>query len=261
MSGFFGGGGGSSSGGATLTHGVLGIPVTNLKVISNINLTNMASGDTDVYTVPAGKKALVVDLTYTNPTGSGVTIVCFVEYKSSGVYTIYDQISAAGAVAGTIGTLALLAPMLLVAGESFSINTNNVGLSVWPTILEFDAAAAIAVSRFTAFASGNNTAFTAPANGTQFMGNVEGVGAGSPLKGTLWYFNTSGTSRTLTYNLVPLSGSPANANQILAGFSASNNAILVKNYYGGFKTGDFWNINTDSNASGQIAWVIYQSLP
>lgn len=256
-----GGSSGPASTSTTMTFGVLGLPVTGLKVISNVNLTNMASGDTDVYTVPANKKAIPIDLLYTNPQGTGVTIVCFVEYKSSGVYTIYDQISAAGATQGTYGTLALLAPMLLVAGESFSVNTNNVGLSIWPTILEFDAAAAVSVTRFTAFASGDNTIFTAALDGTQFFSNVEGVGAGSPLKGCVWYFNHSGVSRTISMHIVPLAGSPAVANQIINGASASSNAILRKEYYGGMKTGDFLNINTDANTAGQVAWVIYQSLP
>lgn len=256
-----GGSASSSSATQTLTVGVLGIPATGLKVVSNINLINMAAGDTDVYTVPASKKALVVDLVYTNPQGSGVTIASFVEYKSSGVYTIYDQISAAGTAQGTYGTLALLAPMLLSAGESFSVNTNNIGLSIWPTILEFDATVPLAVSRFTAFVAGDNTVFTAPANGTQIMSNVEGVGAGSPLKGVIWYFNKTGISRTVSEYIVPSGGSPAVANQILSNFSASANAILVKNYYGGMKAGDFIDFNTDANTAGQIAWIIYQSLP
>lgn len=256
-----GGSSGPASTSTTLTFGVLGLPVTGLKVISNVNLSNMASGDTDVYTVPANKKALVVDLVYTNPQGTGVTISCFVEYKSSGVYVVYDQINAAGVAQGTYGTLALLAPMLLVAGESFSVNTNNIGLSIWPTILEFDSTAAISVTRFTAFASGDNTIFTAATDGTQFMSNIEGVGAGSPLKGVIWYFNKTALSRTISENIVPLGGSPAVANQIVNAASVSANTILVKNYYGGMKTGDFLNVNTDANTAGQVAWVIYQSLP
>jgi hypothetical protein len=250
----------SSSGSTSLTFGVLGVPVTNAKVISNAYSINTAAGDIDLYTVPAGKKAMVYEATYTNPTGNAFTVAAFAEYKSSGVYTQYDLI-ATGATAGTVGTTVLLVPMLLLAGESFSINTNNTGLSLWPLIVEFDATANVSVSRLSSFNVGDNTVLTLSSSGFQTLSNVEGVGAGSPLKGSLYYFNKSGTSRTIGWNAVPSGGSVANSNQIRNGASVSSPAVSLTTFYGGLKAGDFLSINTDANTAGQVAWIIYQSLP
>lgn len=249
-----------SSGSTTLTFGVLGIPVTNAKIISTAYSINTASGDVDLYTAPAGKKALVYEVTYTNPTGNGFTVAAFAEFKSGGTYTQFDFI-ATGATAGTIGTTALLVPMLLNPGESFSVNTNNTGLSIWPFIVEFDSAANINVARVSSFSVGDNTVLTLPSSGFQPISNVEGVSAGSPLKGSLYYFNKSGIARTIGWNLVPSGGTPANSNQIRSGTSVNSPSVLLTTFYGGLKAGDFLSINTDANTAGQIAWLIYQTLP
>lgn len=245
---------------STITMGTLGVPVTNLKVVSTANVINLASGDVDIYTCPAGKKALVVEATFTNPTGSGVTILSFAEYKVNGVYTKYDFI-ANNAVAGTIGIAALLIPMLLNAGESFSVNSNNPGLSLWTYILEFDSSANINIARLNTFIAGDNTLLTVPSNGIQLYSNVEGVSGGQAFKGSLYYFNNTGVSRTLGWNLVPSGGSVGVSNQIKTGASISSPSVNLTTFYGGLKQNDFISLNTDSNAAGQSAFIIYQLLP
>jgi len=245
---------------STITMGTIGLPVTNLKVISTANVINLPSGTTDLYTCPTGKKALVVETTFTNPTGNAFTVQCFAQYKVNGVYTTFDFVSNAPAP-GTIGSTSLLVPMLLNAGESFAVNANNTGLSLWSYILEFDSSANINVARLGTFSSGDNTLFINPSNGLQLMANVEGVAAGSPLKGTIYYFNNTGISRTIGMNLVPAGGSTNVNNQIRSGTSVTSPSMLITTYYGGLKQNDFININTDSNAAGQHAFVVYQSLP
>lgn len=246
--------------GQHLYLGALQIPVTNLRVISNVNRTALPSGDTDIYTVPTGKKALVFDASYTNPTGGATSPVCFAEYKSSGVYTIYDFISN-GATPGTLGTVALLIPMLLNAGESWSTHCDLAGLSLWPFILEFDASAPVQVARLNSFSVGDNTVLTVPANGIQIYPNAQNIGAGSVMKGSLFYFNNTGIARTVGWNLIPSGGSAANSNQIATGLSVSSPAASVKNYYGGLAAGDKISINVDANTAGQSAVIIYQTLP
>ena len=253
-------GSGPASTSTTLTHGILGLPVTNLKVISTANSIATAAGDTDLYTVPSNKKALVVDTTFTVPTGNPSSVTCFAQFKTSGVYTKYDFVCNNN-TAGTLGGTALLVPMLLVAGESFAVNCNNAGISLWPMILEFDSTAAINISRITSLSVGDNTVFTLTNNGVQILSNIESVAAGAPFKGSLYYFNNSGISRTIGWNLVPSGGSPGNSNQIGSGISVSSPAVSLRTYYGGSKTGDFVSVNTDANTAGQVAWVIYQYLP
>jgi hypothetical protein len=246
--------------GSSVSMGTLTLPVTNLKVISTANIINLPSGTTDLYTCPVGRKAIVLETTFTNPTGSGVTIQCFAQYKVNGVYTTYDFVSNAPAP-GTIGSTSLLVPMLLNAGETFAVNANNTGLSLWSYIVEFDNTANIAVAKLATFSSGDNTLFTVPSNGLYLISNLEAVGAGSPLKGTIYYFNNSGVNRTVGINLVPAGGSTNVNNQIRSGTSVSSPSMLVTTFYGGLKQNDFININTDSNAAGQHAFIIYQLLP
>ena len=251
---------GPSSTSTTLAHGVLGLPVTGLRVISSANSVNTAAGDTDLYTVPASKKALVVECSYTVPTGNASSVICFAEFKSSGVYTKYDFV-ANGAAAGSLGVTALLVPMLFAAGESFSVNCNNPGISLWPFILEFDDTAAINVARLSSFNAGDNTLLTLSTNGIQLISNLESVAAGSVMKGSLYYFNNTGITRTIGWNLVPSGGSVGVSNQFKSGVSVSSPSVQLVTFYGGLKAGDFISINTDANTAGQAAWIIFQSLP
>lgn len=246
----------------TLFFGASCLPVTGLRVISTANRINLPSGDTDLYTVPAGKKALVVDATTTNPAASGATIQSKAQYKSGGVYTKYDFITGGAFTPGTYGNLALLVPMLLLAGESFAVNADNAGMSIWMFILEFDASVPINIARLsTTIASGDNTLFTAPSNGTELFPNLEAVSAGAPTKGSLFYFNNSGVNRTIGWNLVPSGGSVADANKIANNVSVTSPSVNVKNYYGGMAAGDVISLNTDANTAGQSAFVIYISRP
>src|SRR5215469_3730632 len=62
-----GGGGGSSS--FVISMGAVSIPITNPKFPVAYSI-NTAAGDIDLYTVPANRKALVIEVVFTNPTGN-----------------------------------------------------------------------------------------------------------------------------------------------------------------------------------------------
>lgn len=240
--------------------GATSVPVTNLRVIGSAYVLGLGAGTTDLYTVPVGKKALVLEATYTNPQSSGQTITALAQYKSGGVYVSYDFVANASGQ-GSYGVTALLAPMLLNAGESFSVNCDHAGLSIWPFILEFDAAAPINVARLSSFNVGDNTLLVTPASGMQLFPNLTGISAGNPLKGSLFYFNNSGILRTIGWNLVPSGGGTALANLIATGLAIGSPSISVKTFYGGLNVGDIISINTDSNITGQAAYVLYRTLP
>jgi hypothetical protein len=198
--------------------------------------------------------AIVIDVTFTNPTGNASNVACDAEAKISGVYRHFDFV-AINSIPGTFGSTSALAPFLLHAGETFSVNTNNAGLSVWPYIVEFDASTPIADARLLSFSAGNNTVFTVPAGKTISFGGMPSSSTG-PMRGKVWYFNLSGATRTVQINVVPSGGSPAVGNAIFNG-GINSDAMAQPLMYGGLAPGDFINVNVDASTASQIAWVIY----
>jgi hypothetical protein len=240
-------------GGPTLSFGAINLSVSNVLYPKAYSI-NMGSGNVDLYTVPANRMALWVDTVVTNPTGSGGAMTTLVQAKVSGTYHTFDFVSA-GLAAGSYGRTAAQAPFLLLAGEIASVNLSTTGASVWPSIIEFDASANIARSVLFSLASGNNTVFTVPAGKTvQFVAFPSA--SSLPQVGTLWYWNNSGGTPTVSMNVVPNAGSPSLQNQIFTG-SIANQQMAQQTFYGGLNPGDFINVNTSSATATQTAYVIY----
>ncbi len=244
---------GSSTSNNVVSFGPISIPAPNLKFPSAYGI-NLAGGDTDLYTVPAGRNALLFDVIFTDPT---TAVSAFAEVKSAGVYHIFDFINLGST--GLSGQSNSVVPFLLHAGESFSVNTNNTGISVWPYIMEFDASAPIFDARLFSLNAGSNTLFTVPAGKTITFLNF-GSNFNLPLIGQVYYFNKSGATRTVQINAIPNAGSASTANAVF-NTTVSNNSIAsspnVPHLYGGLNPGDFINVNSDASTATQTAWVIY----
>lgn len=247
---------GASGGGSSpcLSFGAVNIPISN-PLYPSASAISMSSGNTDLYTCPSSRLALCVDVILTNPTGNSNSITCLAEVKVSSTYHTFDFISNSLA-AGSAGRSQSMAPFLLHAGESFSVNCDHSGGSAWASIIEFDSTANINDSRLFTLASGDNTVFTCPAGKTvQFVGFPSALNL--PQTGWVWYWNASLGIRTVSMNAVPSGGSPAAANQIATASSISDKQMLQQQFYGGMHPGDFINVHTDSAAAAQTAWVIY----
>lgn len=246
-----GGGGGSSN--FVISMGAVSIPITNPKFPVAYSI-NTAAGDTDLYTVPANRKALVIEVVFTNPTGNSSSVSCDAEVKIAGVYHRFD-FATLGATAGTYGSVNSVAPFLLAAGETFAVNTDHAGLTVWPYIVEFDSSVPIFDARLLSLNAGNNTLFTVPANKTiSFIAFPSSFNY--PLQGHVWYYNLSGTNRTVQINAVP-SGGTAGVGNAIFNATVTQRQMAQPILYGGLAPGDFININTDANTATQMAWVIY----
>lgn len=237
----------------TLFVGGVQVPVNNVKFPSCYGV-NLSAGNHDLYTVPSGKMALVIDVTSTVPAGNPTSVTGLSEAKISGTYHPFDFF-ALGQAAGHYGEQRSLAPFLLRAGEIFAVNTDHSGLTAWPFIVEFDSVANITDTRLLSLSSGNNTLFTMPGGKTvAFVGMPSGLDL--PGAGRVWYYNGTLADRTIQANLVPASGSPSLNNAIFNGAVPSGQMVQAV-LYGGLAPGDTININTDSSASGQIAWIVY----
>jgi hypothetical protein len=247
--------GGSSTSNNVVSFGPISVPVPNAKFPAAYAISS-ASGNVDLYTVPAGRNALVLETMFTNPIGNASAVTCVAQFKdTSGVYHTFDFI-ANNVAAGAVGHANSMAPFLLHAGEKFAVNNSAAGLSVWAYIVEFDNSAPIFDSRLLSLSAGANTVFTVPAGKT-----VSLIGFPSALQliqtSLIWYWNNSGTARTVAVNIVPNAGAPANANAIFNAGSIGNLSMLQAEFMGTLNPGDFISINTDASTATQTAWVIY----
>jgi len=245
--------GGAGSSNFVISMGTVSIPITNPRFPVAYSI-NTPLGDTDLYTVPANKKALVIEVVFTNPTGNTGSVSCDAEVKVAGVYHRYD-FATLGATVGTFGNINSVAPFLLAAGETFAVNTDHAGLSVWPYIVEFDSTVPIFDARLFSLNAGNNTVFTVPANKTvSFVAFPSAFNF--PLQGHVWYYNLSGANRVVQINAVPSGGTPGVGNAIFNA-TVTQRQMAQPVMYGGLAPGDFINVNVDANTSSQVAWVIY----
>jgi hypothetical protein len=236
--------------------GPMSVPLQNVKYPSVYSLA-LGTGNTDLYTVPAGRKALLIDTVCTLVGGGTWTI--FHQLKVGASYFKFGFAVSAQAAANGLSNSA--APFLLNAGESYAVNNNQTGTStsIWPYIIEFDASAPIFRSSLGSFSAGNNTIFTVPAACTISLYGMPS-GFALAMAGVLLYFNASGATRTVSWNAVPNGGSPAAANLIQAATAVPDGTMNNAVFWGGLAAGDFININTDASTAGQVAWVNYVKM-
>src|SRR5215831_15383930 len=104
------GGGGTS---ISVPFGSVNVAVSNPKYPAVSGL-NMASGNVDLYTVPAGRLALAMNVIVTNPTGAAGSLTTISEVKVSGSYHTFDFV-ANGVFPGQTASVEMV-PFLLHAG-------------------------------------------------------------------------------------------------------------------------------------------------
>lgn len=238
------------------------ITTTGLTTLKNARygvVQNRSStvGNVDLYTVPAGKKVFVQSMY----SGNGMNLTW--QIKISGVYYPLTAGSPVGLQQNTQFCLFL-------AGETIARNYLGgiANPNLFVSYVEFDDDTPITRATLTSFIAGDNTLYTCPAN-TQaipvnlyscfayYPGSVA-FGSGVNTNSLLNYFNTSGGTRTLTFYYVPSGGSPSSTNATWSGTISNNtNPAEINNTYSfpALNAGDSCVINTDSAASGQIAWL------
>jgi hypothetical protein len=253
-SGSSGGGGGGTP--ISVPFGSVNVAISNPKYPAVSGL-NMAAGNVDLYTVPANRLALATNVIVTNPTGGPASLTSLSEVKVSGSYHTFDFV-ANGFPAGATASVSMV-PFLLHAGESFSLNNSAAGGSAWVDIIEFDNTANIQDSRLFSLAAGANTLFTVPTGKTvQFIGFPSGFN--QTQSGYVYYWNNSGATRTISFNLVPNGGSPNINNQVFPTNrinNVTNQSQSSNTIFGNMAPGDFINLNTDAGTAEQVAWVIF----
>lgn len=214
-------------------------------------VTNIQSGDQDLYTVPAGRKAL--SLIYFGV--GGTSTAGYFEIKISGTY--YRISAASTNLGGTTNVIPI--GFLLNAGETFAINGQaggNTGCRCWMSFCEMDISSNVYVARNLALSNGDNTLYTVPAGKTACIingyGNIYGAASMQPS-----YFNNSGSPVTVTGYIVPNGGSTGSTTTYFNATSTADAGSQTIFRPVSLQSGDFLVINTNSGTAGQTGWVNY----
>jgi len=216
--------------------------------------SNISTGTTTLYTVPSGKKAVIIGSTGWNSSAGNI-----VAYWVAGIAGVDHRVSAdATIVTLTQHTTVPQAP-ILNAGDTIKIvTTTNNGLNEWLKIIEFSENSSLKRVSLEAPASGDNTLYTVPSGKKAVL--ITNATGFSPL-GVTAFSNESGGSINIYYNLVPSGGSVATSNRISALIAASNNALnLSGNMSATMAAGDFINANLSSAGTSSLLWINVNEL-
>lgn len=218
--------------------------------------SNLPTGDNDLYTVPASKRAIIYGNVGYNP--SAGTITWFPQVKISGTYYKIGASSNLSTGAGTGANFAVssVVPYILEVGEIFSINTTTTaGLNIWFRAIEFSDTYPLSSKKIVALANGDNTLYTC-ANAQGAILPVVVNSAGAQVAAQIYVMNSSGATRTYIAYLVPVAGSAGSTNQLIPATAVNNgvlSTLLACNSH--LDNGDFIVLNTNSGTAGQFAWI------
>lgn len=216
------------------------------------------TGNNDLYTVPASRKAVIFPQSRAFNASAG-SITYYHAIKVSGVYY---PLSTPGAISAGVGASnpGHILPIILNAGESFSVVTSTTNcLNVRLTAVEFDdTETRLITSRILSLASGNNTLFTVPIGKSAYILANSLALAATPATG-LPVSNFSGGSLNYYINQVPSGGSVGTSNQMIAATAIANQTTTTLPGIGTLAAGEFINVN--ASAAGGVAFVTYYLLP
>jgi len=214
------------------TFGVQGY-ISGAILYPNVFGSALVMGDNDLYTVPTGKKAMLVGYSVFAPS---LAVDYYPTLKSSSVY--YRLAATVTAAAATAASVTIASPVILSAGETFAVNTaTNDGLNIWLRVIEFTEGN-FKAANILGPANGNNTIYTCPTGKSAIF--VHPTVNTDP---AILLSNDSGGTRQ--YN-VTIAG-----NDMCATENTANNAVRVKSYVFTITAGDTIVVSTNSATATQ----------
>lgn len=204
---------------------------------------------TDIYTVPSNRKAFVYAGSFGNFGGNTVTVTA--EVKIGGNYFPISNPTAQ--TTNTALTMTSFFPIVLSSGQSLSVLTSAIGLSIWYGVVEFDATSPLRGVTNVALATGDNTLYTCCGSGTtaQILNNNTAAGS----NGSVFYSNASGGTRTLIWYAVPSGGAKGVTNQFVQSATTNNLVSTNRTAPSNLASGDFIVVNLDAGTATQFAWL------
>jgi hypothetical protein len=181
--------------------------------------SNLGATTTDLYTVPAGKRAVISVSMHHNTNAAACTIQQMLK-AASVYYPLGGQVSVAAGGINSNGSFLYV----FEAGESWAITTSVSGLNLWGRIVEFDNDAPLKSGRVLTLLNGDNLLYTAPAGKTVYVqGGIWLPPAQAP---SMNIINASGATRTFS-SFGTAAGVTASSTgaRVHNGVAIANNAI------------------------------------
>lgn len=231
-----------------------GVALTGAKAIRTVS-SNLATGTTDLYTCPANKKALFIRMLGYNQSAGNIT--WSVQLKSSGgsYFRLVTDTTTGTGVGGNIPFY-----VILDAAEKISIITATTnGLNVYAEIVEFDSTNPIKSAKLYGLSTGDNTLYTVPASTTTITSALLTNLFIAP--GQIRFVADAGGTRTVKPQSVSSGGSTGVNFQTAATIAVAASNSQNFNVNTSMSTGDFINVNVDTGAATQFAWVNVLEIP
>ncbi len=174
-----------------------GIPLLD-PTFPNQNQVISSSGTNDVYTVPAGRRALIGAFMAQVQSS---TLTATMMFKVSGTY--YNGGTSGQTLTSTAkpGNLALSFPLILEAGETLAVWLSAaLSVNLWPQIIEFSNVSSVKSSKTLNLTATNVLCYTAPATKKSFILDRR-LNWGAP--GAFAYTSTNVTSTNCYAMYVP----------------------------------------------------------
>lgn len=231
--------------------------------------TGLAAGTTvDVYTVPVGRRAILMQMTLSNATGATASTFA-IQIKIAGTY--WRAALSNSIAAGTGNTLngsGSLSCYIAEAGEGFSITQTTAG-AVWQsagTIIEFDNTAAIRFAKIFNLVIGDNKLYTPPGtlNGFVTYSPAALLYSFLPQFGNVIYIYTTGApalflnylrngAAASTNNRITPSGSLSSANILETTGIWNTSPVSI-----GVANGDALSINSSAAVTGFFGCTVIE---
>lgn len=144
-----------------------GINLRNGKYVTATSTNYTASVPSDLYTVPTGRRAILVGYNFVNRSAGSIASAAMI--KIAGNYYQITASSSAGANAESNG----LANFVAEAGETFAVRSDtstSVG-NTWLQVIEYDASVPVYTARAIAPANGTTTLYTVPTGSNAYLLN------------------------------------------------------------------------------------------
>jgi hypothetical protein len=207
----------------------------------------LALGDNDLYTVPSGKRVLVLSSLLYNSSGTNVAV--YPEAKIGGSYQRLDR--NATAFASSQANIAST-PFVYEAGEVVALNAAAAVAGAQLSLIEFDDTSKLrTVRKSSSWTTGDDTIFTATGK-TLITGNATSSWPALYPLGCVTVINTSGGSINYTLKYTPSGGAAQQITPANAAANLNRAQLLVG---AGMSTGDSLVIVSGSSGSGQFAYV------
>lgn len=208
---------------------------------------NASSGNVDLYTCPAGKRAWIGGISAYNTTGSSITAIPKIKISST-----YYQIGSSSTLNANIDTLVdFFWGVFIEAGDKATVNLSASGANVWARVVEFDNTAPMKMERLVDPATGQHTVYTVPSGKTAVLTDgVIGINGGY-WSGSIRAANFTGNNGDYQIYVVNSGGSAGSSNQ-LSSYNLNTGSTAYLGHYMTLNTGDFIVVQSNFTGTGQI---------